>query len=82
MGSISQTRLESSELSEGLRGVDVAHGLEHGYVLEGRRGGGDETVAGGGMDTRPRVHGLRRIVHPVGGTVGVGRGVVVDSVGI
>ena len=58
MGSISKTRLFSSELFKGLCRVDFAHGLEHGYVLEGRGGGGNETVAGSHLDSRARVHGL------------------------
>ena len=40
MGSISETRLFTSELFKGLCRVDLAHGLEHGYVLESRGGGG------------------------------------------
>ena len=36
MGSISQARIQPSQFLEGLRGFDVAHGFEHGYVLESR----------------------------------------------
>ena len=58
MGGISEALLESSELFKRLRRFNVTYGLQHGYVLESRGGGGIKTVAGSDLDSRSRMHGL------------------------
>ena len=58
MGGISQARIQSAQFLKRLRGFDFADGFEHGYVLEGRGGGGNQAVAGSYLDSRSRMHGL------------------------
>ena len=59
MGALSEKGHEPAQLPQGLRGAHDAHGAFDGQAVGGRRGGGDEAAAGGHLDSRPRVHGLR-----------------------